>query len=254
MNEYVVLSLLCFVAFIAGFTDAVVGGGGLIQLPALFIVFSNWLPINVIATNRFSSACGTLMAAIQYARKVKVNHKTVVITSICAMLAALLGAQVMKHTSSEVFKPIVLIALIGVAIYTYWKKDFGLSSNAKLVRTGIGFPILIGLVIGFYNGFIGPGTGSFLIFALIGLMHYDFLKASASSKIINFATDFATLVYFAYTGAINYKVALPMAVFNIAGGYVGSHLAMLRGSSFVRVFFIVIICIVIIRFAYDIFK
>jgi hypothetical protein len=109
------------------------------------------------------------------------------------------------------------------------------------------------LVIGFYNGFIGPGTGSFLIFALIGLMHYDFLKASASAKVINFATDFSTLVYFAYTGAIHYKIAIPMAVFNIAGGYVGSRLAMLRGSTFVRLFFILIVCVVIIRFAWDVF-
>ncbi len=254
MSEEIILLILCGVAFVAGFTDAVVGGGGLIQLPALFILFSNWLPINIIATNRFSSACGTLMAAIQYVRKVEVNRKVVLITSVFAMLAALIGAKVMTHTSPETFKPIVLFVLIMVAIYTYSKKDFGVNATAKLLKSGIGIPIFIGLIIGFYNGFIGPGTGSFLIFALIGLMNYDFLKASASAKVINFATDFSTLVYFAYSGAIHYKIALPMAVFNIAGGYVGSHLAMLRGSNFVRVFFIVIICIVIIRFAYDIFK
>lgn len=253
MSPEVVLLLLCMVAFVAGFTDAVVGGGGLIQLPAMFIAFSGWLPINVIATNRFSSACGTLMAAIQYVRKVEVNRKVVWVTAVAAMLAALLGAQVMKHTSPETFKPIVLVVLIAVAIYTYSKKDFGVTATSKAIKAGIGIPIFIGLTIGFYNGFIGPGTGSFLIFALIGLLHYDFLKASASAKVINFATDFSTLVYFAYIGAVNYKIAIPMAVFNIAGGYVGSHLAMLRGSTFVRVFFIAIVCVVIVRFAYDIF-
>ena len=253
MSPEIVLLLLCVVAFVAGFTDAVVGGGGLLQLPAMFIAYSGWLPVNVIATNRFSSACGTLMAAVQYLRKVEVNRKVVLVTAVAAMLAALLGAQIMKHTSPETFKPVILIVLIVVAIYTYSKKDFGLANTAKVVKAGVGIPVLIGLIIGFYNGFIGPGTGSFLIFALIGFMHYDFLKASASAKIINFATDFSTLVYFACSGDIHYKIAIPMAVFNIAGGYVGSHLAMLRGSTFVRRFFIAIVCVVIVRFAYDVF-
>ncbi len=254
MSPELILLLLCLVAFVAGFTDAVVGGGGLIQMPAMFIAFNSWLPVNVIATNRFSSACGTLMAAIQYVRKVEINRKVVLVTSIAAMPAALVGAQVMKHTSPETFKPIVLFVLIAVAIYTYSRKNFGLITKPTIIKTAIYIPVLIGLIIGFYNGFIGPGTGSFLVFALIGLMQYDFLKASASAKLINFATDFSTLIFFAFSGAINYKIAVPMAVFNIAGGYVGAHLAMLRGSTFVRIFFIVIVCVVILRFAYDIFK
>ncbi|MEO8146012.1 MAG: TSUP family transporter [Bacteroidia bacterium] len=248
------IALLCLIAFLAGFTDAIVGGGGLIQLPVMFIAFPNWLPINVFATNRFANASGTLMAAIQYARKISINWKIVLITSAASMIAAFVGARTMQMISPDVFKPIVLFVLIAVALYTYSKKEFGVIGNDEHVNTlHFLYPVVIGLLIGFYNGFIGPGTGSFLMFAFIGLLRYDFLKASASSKVINFATDFSTLVYFAYAGAIDYKIALPMAVFNIAGGYTGSHLAMLRGSKFVRIFFIIIVCVVIIRFAYDIF-
>lgn len=246
-------ALLALAAFVAGFTDAVVGGGGLIQLPVMFLVCPNWMPVNVIATNRFASACGTFTAAWQFIKKVKVQWTWILTTIVTAMIMALFGAFLMKQTPPQTFKVWMFVALLIMAIYTYIKKQWGSSHKPEQVKHAILNAALVGVCIGFYNGYLGPGTGSLLVFAYVGILKHDFITASASAKVINFFTDASTLVYFVFIGAINYKFAVPMAACNIIGGYLGSHTAIAKGSSFVRVFFLLLMLILIIRFGYEIF-
>ena len=151
-------------------------------------------------------------------------------------------------------KPFLLIVLIVVAIYTYSNKNFGIHTekdhSAKRERW---YAIIISLVIGFYDGFIGPGAGSFLVLAFIGTLGFDFLKASANAKFVNMATNLGSIVFFFFKGKILFGIALPMALCNALGGIIGARLAILKGNEFIRVFFLAIVCITILRFAYDVF-
>ncbi|HQV01008.1 MAG: sulfite exporter TauE/SafE family protein [Bacteroidia bacterium] len=245
--------LLCLTALLAGFTDAVVGGGGLIQLPVLFLVFPAWLPVNIIATGRLAGACGTFVAAFQYVKKVQVKWPWLLATMVAAMLMALVGAFAMKQTPPQTFKPLVFIVLVVMALYTFAKKQWGFAHHPSTVSKPVLWAGLIGMIIGFYNGYMGPGTGSLLVFAYISILKHDFLHASASAKVINFFTDLSTIIYFIFIDAIAYKIAIPMAICNVAGGYLGSHLAIAKGSAFVRVFFMILMIVLILRFGYEIF-
>jgi len=160
----------------------------------------------------------------------------------------------LNHVSNATFKPVILVTLVGVAIYTYTKKDFGQHKNTSLSRRQrLVRGVSIGMVLGFYDGFIGPGTGSFLLLLFISAFGLDFIHASAHAKIVNLATNLASIAYFSITGQIMYKLALPMAVCNMAGGFAGSRFALLKGNKFIRIFFLFIVCATILRFAYDIF-
>jgi uncharacterized protein len=142
-----------------------------------------------------------------------------------------------------------------MVIYTFYRKDFGTIHAPKLdSRQQLFFGILAGGVIGFYDGFFGPGTGSFLIFVFVGVFGFNFLSASASSKIVNFATNLSAVLYFAFTDNILYWFAVPMALFNIAGSIVGTRLAILRGNRFVRVLFMAVVSALIAKLGYDTVK
>lgn len=249
------LVLLCFAALLAGFTDAVSGGGGLIQTPAALILLPQYPAVTVIGSLKLPAASGTTLAAIQYARKIKPDLAMIAVLAIIAFGAAVAGSKLLSIVSNDFIKPFLLIVLIGVAIYTYSNKKFGShtekdhSRRQQWVRAG-----LISVVLGFYDGFIGPGAGSFMILGFITLLGYDFLTASAHSKIINLATNLGSLAFFITSGKILYEVALPMAACNALGGLLGARLAILKGNKFIRLFFLVIVIIVIIRFAWDVFK
>ena len=246
---------LCFFAFVAGLVDAIVGGGGLIQLPALFI----FLPANlagsiplVFGTNKLASICGTSMAMVQYARRVKIPWTSVLPAAIAAFAFSAIGARIVQLVQNDFLKPLVLFLLIAVAIYTYTRKDFGnIHAPRFMANHERAFAILTGLVIGFYDGFFGPGTGSFLLFIFVGLFGFDFLTASASAKVINVATNLAAIIAFAAHGYVLYDYALPMGACNIAGAVLGARLAILKGNRFVRVLFLFVIGIMIARFAYE---
>ncbi|HET8883086.1 MAG TPA: TSUP family transporter [Solimonas sp.] len=247
------LAALCGFAFLAGFVDSVVGGGGLIQVPALFVLLPDTAPVAILGTNKFVSSWGTAAAAIQYARRVAIEWHATLPTIITALLCGFIGARTAAQVPAESFRPLIVVLLLGVLAYTLWKKDLGALHAPRLSREHtFWFGLATGCAIGFYDGFFGPGTGSFLIFAFVGLFGFSFLAASASAKLINLTTNLAALAYFVTHGFVRYQIAVPMALFNIAGNLLGSRLAIRRGSGFVRVLFIVIVSVLIARLAWDI--
>ncbi len=248
------LLLLCLVAFAAGFVDAVVGGGGLLQIPAALILLPGVPVATVIGTTKLPSFSGTSFAAAQYARKVKLNYKHVALMACIAGPSAFIGSRMLTLVSNDFMKPFLLVVLSCVAIYTYSKKNFGIHSEKDhSERAHLIFICLISLFLGFYDGFIGPGTGSFLILAFVTLLGFNFLKASATAKFVNLSTNIGSIILFASSGRIIWHIALPMAAFNALGGFLGARLAILRGNAFIRVFFLCVIGLTIARFAWDVF-
>jgi len=243
-------------AFLAGFVDSVVGGGGLIQIPALLL----WLPrelamdlATVFGTNKMASICGTGVAVLQYAPRVRISWPSILPAAVAAFVFAFLGATAVSWFNRTMLEPVILALLVGVALYTFFKPDLGhLHAPAFTAHKERTLGLAMGAILGFYDGFFGPGMGSFLIFAFVGLFGFDFLSASASAKVINFATNLAALILFASTGHVLYHYALPMAACQIAGSVAGTRLAMRRGNRFVRVVFLVVSTALIARFGWDV--
>jgi len=253
METYIIV-LLCLAAFFAGFVDAIVGGGGLIQTPMGLILLPN-LPVStVIGSLKIPAFSGTSFASYQYMKKVDVNWKLLSVMMLLACPAAFLGSTVLTYVSNDFMKPLLLVVLSLLAIYTYSKKNFGQhqvrNSSAK---TQILNAVGISFIVGFYDGFIGPGTGSFLVVAFIAIMGFDFLHASANAKMVNLATNFGSISLFMLKGKIIWAIALPMAVSNAIGGWIGAKLAINRGNNFIRIFFLIVVIGTLIRFAYDVF-
>jgi len=243
--------LLCF-AFLAGFIDAVVGGGGLVQLPAFFLAYPS-LPVPVIlGSNKFAALAGTSVAVTRYLRSTPVPWKAVLPAICTALVFSVIGAQLVSLFDKELMKPLVLALLIAVALYTFLKKDLGLRKTASLdQRTLFLCSLATGLLLGLYDGFFGPGTGSFLILVYVSVFGFDFLNASVSAKLVNCATNVAALAYFMYTDQIRYDLALPVAACNMAGSWLGARMAVKKGSKFIRVLFLVVVTGMILKFAYD---
>jgi uncharacterized membrane protein YfcA len=246
--------LLCIVAFSAGFIDAIVGGGGLLQTPATLLILPQYPVATLLGTVKIPSLAGTAVAAVKYAKQVKLNYAVLVGCTIAAFFASLSGAYLVTKINNEHIKPVILVVLIAVALYTYFNKQFGeAQSKDQTIRRQVVLAGLFGLIIGFYDGLIGPGTGSFLILAFVGLLGFDFLGASAHAKIVNVGTNLAALIYFSASGHVLFQYAIPMAIFNILGSILGARLAMLKGNKFIRVFFLIVVFGTILRFAYDVF-
>jgi uncharacterized membrane protein YfcA len=251
MIDFVVLGVA---AFGAGLVDAVVGGGGLIQIPALFSVFPNMAPATLIGTNKLASICGTGVAAVNYARRVTIAWTVAAPAAFAALIFAFLGAYTLTKISPDFMRACLPIVLLAVAIYTFAKKDFG-SVHAPL-HSGVKeqtFALLIGAVIGFYDGFFGPGTGSFLVFLFVRVFGFDFVAASAVAKIVNVACNFAALIWFGYSGHLIWQLGLMMAVCQVAGSVCGTKLAVKHGSGFVRKLFLIVVSILILKTGYDAF-
>jgi len=247
------LAALCGFAFLAGFIDAVVGGGGLIQIPAMFVLMPNVAPAVILGTNKFAAIWGTASATLQYARRVPIDWRLVLPTGVAAAVCSFAGARSVSAIGNAAQKPLILAMMIAALVYTLWKKDFGALHAPKLApRTQAILGIAVGASIGFYDGFFGPGTGSFLIFAFVGLFGFSFLNASASAKAINTITNLAALAWFVASDSVLYSHAIPMAAANVAGSLCGSQLAVARGSGFVRLLFIGIVSALIARFGWDI--
>jgi uncharacterized membrane protein YfcA len=246
------LILLCGAAFLAGFVDAIAGGGGLIQLPACLILFPAAPLVAVIGTNKMASFFGTSAAAARFARSIRLDWHVVGPAAAVAFLFSMLGSRTVSSLNPNVLRPVVLVLLIVAAIYVYLVKDIGLEHRPRHGRTrGRWLGMLVGAALGFYDGFFGPGTGSFLILIFASLFGFEFLVASGSAKMINCATNLASVIYFVATGKVLYALAIPMAACNIAGSVVGSHLAILKGSRFVRVMFLVIVAALIAKLGRD---
>jgi uncharacterized protein len=251
----VVTIWLCGVAFLAGFVDAVVGGGGLIQLPALLLMLPPDQSADIAAvlgTNKAASIFGTGMAVAQYAPRVRFRWHAVMPAASAAFVCSWLGAMAVSHLDRRVLEPLILLMLVGVTLYTYVRPQMGQAHAPALAsHHERAFGVAMGVLLGFYDGFFGPGTGSFLIFVFIGVFGFDFLNASASAKVVNFATNLAAVGLFASTGRILYRYALPMAACQMVGSVAGTRLAVLKGNRFVRVLFLVLASVLIARLGWD---
>lgn len=253
--EPVEILFLCTAAFAAGLIDAVVGGGGLIQIPALFGVLPQAQPATIFGTNKLPSIFGTASAALRYARRIDVPWGAALPAALSAFILSYFGAMTVALLPKEWLRPLILILLIVVTIYTYVRKDLGsVDQNRVHGRRDMLLAALFGGVIGFYDGFFGPGTGSFLIFVFVRFFGLDFLRASASAKIVNAATNLSALLFFGMNGHVLLATGLIMAVFNIGGSLVGSHLAIRHGAGFVRRVFLIIAVVFIVKFAWDTFR
>jgi uncharacterized membrane protein YfcA len=252
--NYEIILLLCLVAFCAGFVDAIVGGGGLIQTPAALVILPAHPVASVIGSLKIPSFSGTSLATVQYLKKVRLNWQLVMVTCTIAFFASFAGSQLLTIVSNSFMKPVLLVVLTAVAIYTFTKKNFGQHQEKDhSPKKELSYAILISLVLGFYDGFIGPGAGSFLILAFVSLLGLDFLHASAHAKLVNLATNLGSITLFLIKGKIMWMVALPMAVSNGVGGAIGANLAIAKGNKFIRVFFLFIVIAMLLRFMYDIF-
>jgi len=223
-------------------------------VPAFFILYPQLTVPNVIGTNRIASAVGTSVAAWNYAQTVRIPWRMVLMAGSGAAVASYLGATVQSLLPNQVLKPIILILIVAIAVYTYKNKNFGQEESFKIPENKRSrVALAIGIVLGFYNGFVGPGTGSLLVFGFVSLIGYSFLKASAISKIVNVIADVSSLIFFLMNKHVLFHLALPMMACNVTGAWLGSRMAVLRGNTFIRKVFLVVVAGIILRFAWDVF-
>jgi uncharacterized membrane protein YfcA len=247
------LALLALAGLFAGFVDAVVGGGGLVQLPALVIAFPGAAPVQILATNKLAGTCGTSVSSLTYYRRVRPDPATFLPLMAVAFLGSAAGAVAASHVPKSAFNPIILTALVVVGAYVLLKPDLGEATELRFTgRRHLGAAVLVGLLVGFYDGALGPGTGSFFVFTLVGLLGYSFLEASAKARIANWATNVAALLVFAAQGAVLWRVGLVVGVCNLVGSYLGARVAVSRGSRFVRVFFVLVVAAFIVKLGSDV--
>ncbi len=240
-------------AFIAGFIDAVVGGGGLIQTPALLITFPKMPLPALFGTNKIAALAGTSIAAIKYSKKIVFNYRLLFIIALSCFVSSFLGAKIVSLIDPSILKPLILIILIIIAVYTFLKKNLGATETKDLpIQKQMLYGSLIGLVVGFYDGFFGPGTGSFFVLGFVVILGFDFIKASAYSKIVNCVTNLSALIVFIKQGNYLLSIAIILAICNIIGSFIGSHLALKKGNGFVRIIFLVIVSIMILKYGYDV--
>jgi uncharacterized membrane protein YfcA len=250
-----IYALLALAGLFAGFVDAVVGGGGLVQLPALVVAFPGAAPVQVLATNKLAGTCGTTVSSMTYYRRVRPDPATFVPLMTVAFLGSAAGAVVASHIPKAAFNPIILVALVVVGAYVLLKPDIGEVTELRFSGHRHTFAAVVaGLVIGFYDGALGPGTGSFFVFTLVGLLGYNFLEASAKARIANWATNVAALLVFAVQGAVMWRVGLVVGLCNLLGSYVGARTAVSRGSRFVRVFFVLVVSAFIVKIGSDVLR
>ncbi|HTJ97875.1 MAG TPA: TSUP family transporter [Rhodocyclaceae bacterium] len=248
------LLLLLPAAFFAGLVDAVVGGGGLIQIPALFSALPELAPATIFGTNKLASICGTFSATLRYVRRVEVPWRLALLAALTAFMFSFAGAMCVALLPKAWARPLVLVLLIAVAIYTFVRKDFGQDDQGLAHgRRHLLGALLLGAGIGFYDGFFGPGTGSFLLFLFVRFFGLDFLRATSAAKIVNLSTNAAALLYFGPTGHVLWLLAGGMALCNVAGAQLGSVLALKHGSGFVRKLFLLVVTVLIVKFAWDTF-
>jgi len=235
-NRCMELLIVTLASALAGFVDSIVGGGGLIFLPALFAVYPSAPPATLFGTNKSASVWGTSFAAWQYGRRVQVQWRVMLPAAAVAMMGAFIGAWLVTQISPDFLRrtlPFVLMAVLG---YTLMRKA-----------------CTVGVTIGFYDGFFGPGTGSFFVFLLVRWLGYDFLNASVAAKLLNLSSNAAALVLFALKGHVWWHLALPLAVANVAGSLLGTRMALKHGAGFVRGMFIVVVTALIGKTSYDAF-
>ena len=247
--------LILLASGFAGMVDAIVGGGGLILVPALFATFPTAPPATLLGTNKCASVWGTAFATLKYSRRVDMRWRALLPAAVCALVGSFVGAWTVTQIDPAFLRKTLPFILLAVLIYTLARKDLGRAhqphQNQNRERL---IACAIGALIGWYDGFFGPGTGSFFIFLLVRFLGYDFLNASASAKLLNVATNIAAIVLFAMKGHIWWQVGLMMAAANVAGSLVGSHLALKHGTGFVRWVFVIVVGVLIVKTGWAAFQ
>jgi len=247
--EWIVVTLA---SLLAGFVDAIVGGGGLILLPALFATFPAATPATLLGTSKSAAIWGTGFAAWQLGRRVSMRWHAMLPAALVSFCAAFAGAWAVTLISADFLRRLLPILLTGLLLYTLMRKELGSEHAPHLhLRQETLAACTIGLLIGFYDGFFGPGTGSFFVFLFVRVLGYDFLNASVSAKLLNLATNFAALILFTLKGHVWWHMALPLALANVLGSLLGAHLALKHGAGFVRGIFIVVVGLLIVKTGYD---
>lgn len=235
-------------SFFAGFVDSIAGGGGLIQLPALLIGLPKSETAEVLGTNKLSAVFGTTTAAALYRKQIKPDPKVLIAMGVPAFLGSAGGAVLASKIPTSSMRPMVLVLLIVVAIYTWFKPDLGKFENLKHHSAKrVQIAALAGAVIGFYDGIFGPGTGSFLMLILVASLGYAFITASAIAKVVNVATNVGAIMVFGIHGAVIWQIGIIMGTANITGAVIGSRLAIKGGSTLVRKVFLIVTIALIIK-------
>jgi uncharacterized membrane protein YfcA len=235
-------------SFLAGFVDSIAGGGGIVQLPALLIGLPNSPAAEVLGTNKLSAVFGTTTAAALYRKQIKPDPKVLIGMAIPAFFGSAVGALLASRIPTSSMRPMILVLLIAVAIYTWLKPDLGKLENLRHVpKQRIQIGAIAGAVIGFYDGIFGPGTGSFLMLILVATLGYAFITASAIAKVVNVATNVGALIVFGINGAVIWQIGIIMGFANITGAIIGSRLAIRGGSTLVRKVFLLVTIVLIVR-------
>jgi uncharacterized protein len=248
------LLILCLASFGAGFIDSIVGGGGLIQLPAFLMVLPQYPVVSLLATNKLVSISGTAVSTYRFSRHIPYVRTIIVPAILSAFLFSFLGAYTVSIISNDFLKPLFMVLLFLVFLTTIRNKYFGVIDHDPSVVIPVWKPVLIGSLVGFYDGFFGPGTGSFLIIAFVGLLGMTFVQGSAYAKIINLTTNLAAILLFSFRTEFQFQYAFPMMLFNIGGAMLGVRLALLKGNEFVRGLLRGIVLMTILKLGYDVVK
>ena len=248
------LLIVSMASLLAGFVDSIVGGGGLILVPALFAAFPAAHPATLFGTNKGASVWGTAFATWQFSRRVEMRWAALLPAAGAGFVASFAGAWLVTVVSPDYLRKLLPLVLLVVLIYTVAKKDLGRTHTPRFSGAAEQWVAAsVGALIGFYDGFFGPGTGSFLVFLFVRLLGYDFLSASASAKLVNTATNLAALLLFVAKGHIWWHFVVAMAVANVVGSLLGTRLALKHGTGFVRVFFMIVVSALILKTGYDAF-
>lgn len=230
---------LCAAGFLAAFVDSIAGGGGLISLPALLA--AGVPPHLSLGTNKFASTCASFTSTLKFAKSGKILFPLVRWQIPCTALGAALGVHTVLRLEAWILQTLIAVLVFGVALYTVFRKDFGKEDRfAGLTKGTVAIGMLFAFLLGFYDGFFGPGTGSFLIFLFIRVFGFDFAAAAGNAKILNFTSNVISLILFAIGGSIRVAAGLPMALFMIAGAWVGTHVAVRNGSRVIKPIFVTI--------------
>jgi uncharacterized membrane protein YfcA len=236
------LFILLPLTFVAAMLNASVGGGGLVLIPGLLTLYPSVTPASLLATEKLASVVGQATAAQQYAKRMTLPWRLVLPTAALALCGAHLGARAIAVLPGQWIKPFVVVLLVLMLLYTWFRPDFGAQDAQRPVsQRDLARGLALGSAIGFYEGFFGPGAGSFLIFLFVRVFHFDFMRATACAKVVNMATNLGALAYFIPAGFVRFELAIPMMAAMMAGSYAGSHLAMRGGNLWLRRLFLVLV-------------